>query len=290
MPFHRVVAYHERSPQRAMPQSRSGTARLSPGMRTILRCRPSLPSSLHPSAAHAVVPVVAVLEDGAGCVGRYSQLDVPPIVQRLARGQRLQRLPRKRRQGWDTTCQVLIDFADSLRPFWTDFHDLRQRLAPLRGMQGLTVLALPDGDPEGRCWAWSFSHKAWQELPAYPLPTPGTPVLVLSDVGCNDATGVRRRRWRRLGLRLRQMGCQPMALMPVPRRWWDGEVTQLFTPVCWDRGARPSRRLRPYRAGGSRRAGHACHAPFRGAGSGYSCGTGTVTGRAFFVAGCRCRQ
>jgi len=172
------------------------------------------------------------LKTTLGASVETAQLDVPPIVQRLARGQRLQRLPRKRHQGWATTCQVLIDFADSLRPFWTDFHAVRQRLAPLRGMQGLKVLALPDGDPEGRCWAWSFSHKDWQELPAYPLPTPGTPVLVLSDVGCTDATGVRRQPWRRLGLRLRQVGCQPVALMPCPRRWWDGEVTQLFTPVC----------------------------------------------------------
>jgi formylglycine-generating enzyme required for sulfatase activity len=187
------------------------------------------------------------LKTTLGASVETAQLDVPPIVQRLARGQRLQRLPRKRHQGWAATCQVLIDFADSLRPFWTDFHAVRQRLAPLRGMQGLKVLALPDGDPEGRCWAWSFRHKDWQELPAYPLPTPGTPVLVLSDVGCIDATGVRRQPWRRLGLRLRQVGCQPVALMPCPRRWWDGEVTQLFMPVCWDRGARPARRPRPYR-------------------------------------------
>lgn len=162
-----------------------------------------------------------------------AQLDVPPLVERLARGEMPPRLPRRMQQGWAGTCQVLIDFAEALAPFWDDFHGLRQRLEPLRGVQGLTVLAFPDGDPEGRCLAWSPAQYEWQEREGYTLQAAGTPVLVLSDLGCHDVTGARRRPWRRLGQRLRRAGCPPVALMPCPPCYWDGEVTQLFAPVCW---------------------------------------------------------
>jgi hypothetical protein len=158
------------------------------------------------------------LKAALGSQVETSRLDLPPIIARLARGQMLKRLPRQRHPSWAATCQVLIDFAEPLRPFWLDFDVLRQRLAPLRGISGLTVLGLLDGDPAGRCVEWSFVQKEWHQRPAYTLPEPGAPVLVLSDLGCNDATAARRRLWRRLGLRLRRIGCQPVALMPTPRR------------------------------------------------------------------------
>ncbi len=151
-----------------------------------------------------------------------AQLDVPPLVERLARGEMPQRLPRRTHQSWAGTCQVLIDFADPLTPFWDDFHWLLQRLIPLRGEQGLTVLAFPEGNPAGRCLEWSPAQEEWREREAYTLPVAGTPVLVLSDLGCNDATGARRRPWQWLGQRLRRVGCQPVALMPCPPRCWSG--------------------------------------------------------------------
>ncbi len=77
---------------------------------------------------------------------------------------------------------------------------------------------------------------------------PDTPVLVLSDLGCLDSSDVRCRQWRRLGVRLRRAGRRPVALMPCPPRCWDRELTRLFFPVCWDRAARPPRRIAPHRA------------------------------------------
>jgi formylglycine-generating enzyme required for sulfatase activity len=182
-----------------------------------------------------------------------TQLDLPPLVQRLARGEMPRRLPRRTHQSWAATCQVLIDFAEPLTPFWDDFHTLRQRLAPLRGVSGLSVLAFPEGDPEGPCLVWSPTQHAWLESAGYTLPAAGTPVLVLSDLGCHDTTGARRQPWRRLGQRLRQAGCQPMALMPCPPRCWVAEVTQWFAPLCWDREARRVRRPRPWRGHLARR-------------------------------------
>jgi formylglycine-generating enzyme required for sulfatase activity len=75
-------------------------------------------------------------------------------------------------------------------------------------------------------------------LARFPLPAPGTPVLVLGDLGCNDRPAHRRQRWLRFGARLKRAGCPPAALTPCPPRRWDGELARLFDLACWDRTAR----------------------------------------------------
>ncbi len=168
-------------------------------------------------------------------------LDLPRILSRLARAQTLRYLPRQQRHGWAAQCRLIVDYAEPLLPFWNDFNQLHRRLRRLRGARGLRLIAFPDGDPGGRCW-W-HDGREWRESDSGPAPATGAVVLVLSDLGCNDPSDVRRRQWRYLGARLRRTGCRPVALMPSPPRWWDGELTRLFYPACWDRMARLPRRL-----------------------------------------------
>lgn len=174
-------------------------------------------------------------------------LDLPCILARLARAQTLRCLPRRQRHGWVAESQLVIDYAEPLLPFWTDFNELHRRLRRLRGAQGLRLIAFPDGDPGDRCW-W-HDGREWRESDSGLVPIAGATVLVLSDLGCNDPGDVRRRQWRYLGARLRRTGCQPVALMPSPPRWWDSELTRLFYPAYWDRTARLPRRLGVRRLG-----------------------------------------
>jgi hypothetical protein len=64
----------------------------------------------------------------------------------------LRRLPKASHKGWASQVQLIINYDESLLPFWNDFNDLRLRLAKLRGQAGLNVLAFPTGDPAGPCW------------------------------------------------------------------------------------------------------------------------------------------
>ncbi|MCB1816109.1 MAG: hypothetical protein KDK04_30950, partial [Candidatus Competibacteraceae bacterium] len=166
-------------------------------------------------------------------------VDLPPVVNKLARGEALSMLPRKCRAGWAESCQIIIDFAEPLLPFWGDFNTLQQRLRRFRGGQGLSIIAFPQGDPFGECWRYADNNWVTHE---YRKPAPGTPILLLSDLGCNDQTDTRQRLWRRFGLRLKRAGHRPVVLLPSPSRWWDAEVTQWFYPVCWDRASKPPRR------------------------------------------------
>ena len=169
-------------------------------------------------------------------------LDVPRIVALLARGAIVERLPRRRRAAWAQRAQVWLDYAEALQPFWPDLNEAHERLRRRRGLQGLTLVALPDGDPFGRRWLY-HGRRGWQPLRDEINMVPGAPVLMLSDLGCLDDDDARRRQWLRLGQRLRRYGVRPVALMPCPARWWDVDLASRFYPVAWDRAARPPRRL-----------------------------------------------
>jgi len=171
------------------------------------------------------------------------QPDMPKTIARLAKGEWLRRLPRARRFGWAGECLVLIDFAEPLVPFWGDFHGLKQCLPQMRGRAGLKFMAFPDGDPLGRVWR-ERDEKDWQTISRFPLPRPNTPILVLSDLGCNDREPHRRQRWQRLGEKLKRAGCRPVALMPCPPRRWDGGLAQYYDLACWDRTSRLPRQHR----------------------------------------------
>lgn len=241
--FYRVVAQRHLDPdevQRSEP-AWYRNAEVLHANDPALRANPQAPP---PPPAPPLMPwsrLWPFLKAALGAQQFTSALDIPPIVERLARRQPLTDVPHKQRPGWAPACQVLVDFAMSLFPFWSDFETLCRRLRPLRSTQGLAVLGLPDGEPEGRCW--SQTPQGWSETDRYRTPPAGTPVLVLSDLGCLDTSETRRRQWRSLGQRLRRAGCRPIALMPCPARWWDTALTCLFVPVCWDRTVRPPQRL-----------------------------------------------
>jgi pseudouridine synthase len=167
--------------------------------------------------------------------------DMPRAVDCVARGQVLRRLPRSVRKGWASQAQLIIDYDESLLPFWNDFNSLHEKLAELRGLAGFSVLAFPDGDPGGLCWINTPS--GWKNVGAYRPPDAGHPVLILSDLGCNDANEHRRLCWRQFGKQLARATCRAVALMPSPPRWWSHELTRLFIPVYWDRAVRLPQRL-----------------------------------------------
>jgi len=172
--------------------------------------------------------------------------DIPRVINTLAKGKPLRRLPKVKRKGWASQVQLIIDYDPALVPFSQDFNALKVQLSQLRGVAGLQVLALPTGDPSGPYW--QATPTGWRPLDYYPLPAPGTQVLVLSDLGCNGAGEQRRVRWRRFGAQLARTAGRVWALMPCPPRYWDAQLRGLFCCVYWDREVRPPQGVARYKA------------------------------------------
>jgi len=176
-----------------------------------------------------------------GANGQSHKPDLPRLVDSVASGRILRHLPKIKRKTWAAQAQLILDFDASLLPFWSDFNGLHEHLADFRGQTGLEVLAFPDGDPAGRCW--QETPEGWRDIGRYRPPAADVPVLVLSDLGCNDTSGQRRLRWLRFGKQLARTAHRAVALLPCPPRCWDGELMQLFISAYWDRAVRPPRQL-----------------------------------------------
>ena len=171
-----------------------------------------------------------------GAHDQSRQLDLDRIVRSLARGEVLHRLPYLSRASWAMTAQVLVDLDPQIHFFWNDFYDLVERLQGMRGRMGLDVLCFEDG-PLDPCTAFDPERRN-RQIPYRP-PEPGTPILILSDLGLLNK---REQGWLILGRRLQRAGLRPVVLMPCPERYWQGELAELFQLVVWDIGRRYPKR------------------------------------------------
>jgi hypothetical protein len=108
-------------------------------------------------------------------------------------------------------------------------------LARLRGRAGLEIFVLREG-PDGEFRRMGDPHPI-----QYRPPEPDRPLLILGDLGCLGEPA-ERSAWHRFGRRLRRAGCNPVALMPCPPRFWEPRLAGLFFPVTWDRSHRLPRR------------------------------------------------
>ncbi|MGH8550417.1 MAG: hypothetical protein ACRERU_17820 [Methylococcales bacterium] len=148
------------------------------------------------------------------------RIDVERVVYDAARGRVLRRLPFQRKEGWSPVSQVLVDFDPRLMPFWGDFNRLCHALDKLRGRSGMEILAFENG-PDGSCRLWRDRNS---HAKLYTPPESGTPVLILSDLGCLEASEGISNAWLRLGRRLRKSGSAPVVLIPCPKPQWRAVV------------------------------------------------------------------
>jgi formylglycine-generating enzyme required for sulfatase activity len=160
--------------------------------------------------------------------------DIPKLVNRIAQGECSAKIPLLIRRAWSVTACILVDYNDRVLPFHQDFTYLVQQLKKIRGSSGLRVRLLcnkPGGPVR------YYQHK--QEITApWQMPEPETPLIILSDLGLYDTTGIVSREWIVFSRQLRSAGCYPVALMPVPARYRNKEIEQMFNCVTWDRGSR----------------------------------------------------
>jgi formylglycine-generating enzyme required for sulfatase activity len=189
-----------------------------------------------------------------GVLGYYCDtrsIDMDRAVEMAARAEPMSRLPFQQRLTRAGACQVILDMDRYLLPFWDDENDLKQRIEKMRGSSGLEVLVFENG-PEGLCRRWG---KELEELKPYRFPAPGTPILIISDLGCLEnneggkgrrvegervstrhVTGRRRQAWMRFGKRLKRAGFLPSVLTLCSSGYWDRELARYWRLVCWDRG------------------------------------------------------
>jgi hypothetical protein len=176
---------------------------------------------------------------------RGGDVDVERVVEGVARGEVLPRLPRLPRTHLGPAAQVLLDTGPSMAPFADDqvalLEDLR-RLVPF--LEELVFETTPRKGA-GPADAWP--------LPAYRPPAPGTPVLVVSDLGAARGAGTRRAPesdWLEFSARVRRARCPLVALVPFPVSRVPPALRRGMAVVPWDRSTTTGRLRALLRAAG----------------------------------------
>ncbi len=167
-------------------------------------------------------------------IKQIRQPDIPRIIKTVANGELLERIPRKTRQRWTATVQILVDRPERTCLFNQDYNQLLAQLKQLRGTIGLDIQKIIR-QPGGRVQVEHGKNKTVQDWYA---PLAGTKVFILSDLGLLDKSGIALKAWLSVGKRLQLAGCYPMALLPLPERYLTPDLVRLFKCVSWHRSSR----------------------------------------------------
>jgi hypothetical protein len=175
------------------------------------------------------------------------RVDIPAAVEWLARRRPVRRLPRRDRQTLARGVQVLADAGDGLKPYARDREGVVVALERLVG-EGLVADGWFLDDPARGV---GFDH----DLDRYEPPAPGTPVLLLTDLGIGG--GAARRRWPKrehlvsLARDLAAQGSPTLALVPYPPTRWPAGLDRSIGLVFWDRRTTVSHVRRARRRAGA---------------------------------------
>ncbi|MDX3451044.1 hypothetical protein PV396_03625 [Streptomyces sp. ME02-8801-2C] len=176
----------------------------------------------------------AVLHAALARVTPEGDLDVERAADHLARGLPLAEIPRRPLPTLRYGVQILADISAAMEPFAQDVEDVVDQVRSLVGVAGTRVLRFADCPSRG---VGTGPRGTWRP---YQPPQHGTRVLLLSGLGqvgpAFDPHRGTEREWREILLRIRQHGCDTVALVPLPERLWPGWWQYWLRVVAWDRG------------------------------------------------------
>ena len=152
--------------------------------------------------------------------------DVKHIIQRLTRGEALEKLPQKQRRSWPMHLHILEDRAERLIPLAYDqtyIFDALSRLIPSAGIKVTRLDNGPDNPP------------LLEDLPNYHGANPVSTILALSDLGVLDSHKYSSMdAWRRFARKHRAEGGVCIALTPAPVSAYPQDFKDLWHLVPWE--------------------------------------------------------
>ena len=157
--------------------------------------------------------------------------DLDRILDTLTRGAPLREIPRVQVPTLRMGAQVLVDSWAGMSPYTADRDQLLDGLRRILGPTRMEVLRFA-GDPLRR--AGAGPRTGWR--PWRP-PPPGTPVLVLSDLGIGgpplDAERASVEAWVRFARGARDARCPVVALVPFGPARWPRALADAMLLVHW---------------------------------------------------------
>ena len=119
------------------------------------------------------------------CVQKQGKdVDIPRLIKQVTKGQIPKIVPTRSAVTLERGCQLLLDYSDSMVPFWDDLTALAEQVQNVLGKERVKIYEFAQDPAAGQCWDNPITAKPW-----YPDGT--RPILVASDLGINGG----RLRW-----------------------------------------------------------------------------------------------
>lgn len=148
---------------------------------------------------------------------RFGRLDMPGLVRRLARAENVRRLPRACRRDSSNEVWVIADVAQRLIPYESDYLQIIAEIERLQGKVNVRLWGVSES-PEHALWVQQGKGKRKGVRGRVPTPPPGTPVLILGDLGLLSPARVAEPAWLDLCRRVDEGGARPVAWVPLSPR------------------------------------------------------------------------
>lgn len=173
-----------------------------------------------------------ILSAGLATPGRDGPLDVEAVTQALARCEVVERLPTLPSWTLERGAQLLLDKSQAMMPFVRDQAWLLREIRNVVGGDRLEVLRFAGSPARG-------AGKGARPWPAYAPPPPGTPVVLLTDLGiCQPplaADWAGEEEWAAFAASVSRAGCRLLALVPYGPGRWPRRLARLMNILQWDR-------------------------------------------------------
>ena len=192
-------------------------------------------ASPEPPVAPLFVPnwTRAILSSALSTNGEDGPLDLDRIIEALGRAEIPARLPRRPRPTTRRGVQLLIDKSDAMTPFASDQNSIHKATRLAIGSDNVKVLRFVG------CPSRGVRASALEEWKTYGPPPPGTPVLLLTDLGVGRPMFSTERadidEWLGFAAQVRRAGCPLLAFIPYAPRRWPRALRRVMTLVQWDR-------------------------------------------------------
>ncbi len=167
-------------------------------------------------------------------------LDVPALVRHLSRAENVRRLPRRRGCSSAGEVWVVVDRAQRLLPYDTDFEQILDEVVRLHGAASLRRWEVCES-PDAVLWARQGRGTQYGVCGRITVPPPGTTVLILGDLGLLSPGRGQESAWLAFCQRLRDGGADPVAWLPLSPRLVSREAARHARIHCLGGDLQPVR-------------------------------------------------
>lgn len=224
----RMVTTPRAEDERAAPPAVSVEEPLAPETERHVAFRPDTVPLLVPQWTRAIVSAAAAtrLEGGS--------IDYARVIDAVCRMRPIVRLPRRLIWTLRAGVQLLVDRGPGMAPFTRDAALLADHFRAVAGRDRAVQLRFRD------CPGRGIDDPGDQGSRSYEPPAPGTPVILISDLGLTRGAAMRRSasetEWLSFAARVRQAGCPLVVFVPCATTRWTPALRRAFHLIPWDRG------------------------------------------------------